>query len=55
MADEIDVWRVANQLLVAKGEAAEAEVEQHRPHCKPRKMPEGVAFCRRVAAAVQEL
>jgi hypothetical protein len=55
VAEEIDVWRVANQLLTAKGEGAGAEVERQCLHCEARGMPDGVAFWQQVATAVREL
>jgi hypothetical protein len=55
VAEEIDAWRVANQLLRAKGDGAEAEVERQCLHCETHGMPDGVAFWRRVTMAVREL
>jgi hypothetical protein len=55
MVEEIDAWRVVNQLLKAKGDGAEAEVERQCQHCEAHGMPDGAAFWQQVAKAVCEL
>ena len=55
LADNLDAWRVAQQLLTARGDEAEEHIGRFVEHCARNGLAEGVAFWRRVAAALAEL
>jgi hypothetical protein len=55
MADKLDSWRVARQLLDRHGRDAEAGAERHRQHCVERRLTDGQAFWIEVVAAIAQL
>ncbi len=55
MPHEIDVWRVAQLLITNDGDGAEAKARRLLEHCQRSGAVEGVAFWRRVEAAIGEL
>lgn len=55
MAEELDAWRVAHQLVTAKGDDAHAHVARFAEFCTQNGAFDGVAFWRRIATALAEL
>ncbi len=55
MPPNIDVWRVAQLLITNHGGNAEVRARRSLEHCQRNGVVEGVAFWRRVEAAIGEL